>query len=172
MHGVPALSADFSYLPYFNPDAPRRGRLVWGILGTFDSLNPMIVKGIPVQQVRSYGYERGYVIESLMARGENEPFTLYGLLAKTVETDDARDFVTFRLDPSAHFSDGKVSHLVDFPVVQREDLDGIKLYLGEVGWVMVRASGTENVLRIYSETGKPETTSRVLTSVSSLVESL
>src|SRR6516165_10375286 len=72
----------------------------------------------------------------------------------------------------AHFSDGKVSHLVDFPVVQRENLDGIKLYLGEVGWVMVRASGTENVLRIYSETGKPETTSRVLTSVASLVETL
>src|SRR6516165_142324 len=72
----------------------------------------------------------------------------------------------------AHFSDGRVSHLVDFPVVQRENLDGIKLYLGEVGWVMVRASGTENVLRIYSETGKPETTSRVLTSVASLVETL
>jgi phosphomannomutase len=62
--------------------------------------------------------------------------------------------------------------LVDFPVVQRENLDGIKLYLGEVGWVMVRASGTENVLRIYSETGKPETTSRVLSSVASLVQNL
>src|SRR5436309_3412945 len=72
----------------------------------------------------------------------------------------------------AHFSDGKVSRLVDFPVVQRENLDGIKLYLGEVGWVMVRASGTENVLRIYSETGKPETTSRVLSSVASLVQNL
>src|SRR5437899_377072 len=72
----------------------------------------------------------------------------------------------------AHFSDGKVSRLADFPVVQRENLDGIKLYLGEVGWVMVRASGTENVLRIYSETGKPETTSRVLSSVASLVQNL
>jgi phosphomannomutase len=72
----------------------------------------------------------------------------------------------------AHFSDGKVSHLLDFPVVRRENLDGIKLYLGEVGWVMVRASGTENVLRIYSETGKPETTSRVLSSVAGLVQNL
>jgi peptide/nickel transport system substrate-binding protein len=49
---------------------------------------------------------RGYVIESLMARGYDEPFTLYGLLAQSVETDDARTFVTFTLNPAAHFSDG------------------------------------------------------------------
>jgi peptide/nickel transport system substrate-binding protein len=67
----------------------------------------MIVGGLAVQLIRSYGGERGYVVESLMARGEDEPFTLYGLLAKTVETNEARDFVTFRLDPSAHFSDGR-----------------------------------------------------------------
>jgi len=140
MHGVPALSADFSYLPYFNPDAPRRGRLVWGILGTFDSLNPMIVKGLPVQQVRSYGYERGYVIESLMARGENEPFTLYGLLAKTVETDDARDFVTFRLDPSAHFSDGK-------PVLAEDVL---------FSWELLRDHGRPNHRQYYSKVAKAE----------------
>ena len=107
MHGSPALPANFTHLPYFNPDAPKGGRLVWGVLGTFDSLNPMIVRGIAVQPVRSFSYERGYVIESLMARGENEPFTLYGLLAKTVETDDARSYVTFHLDERARFSDGK-----------------------------------------------------------------
>ena len=88
MHGTPAVPADFTHLPYFNPDPPKGGRLTWGILGTFDSLNPLIVRGIPVQQMRPYSAERGYVTESLMARGENEPFTLYGLIAKTVETDD------------------------------------------------------------------------------------
>jgi hypothetical protein len=67
MHGSPAVPADFTHLPYFNADAPKGGRLVWGLLGTFDSLNPMIVRGIPVQQIRSYGFERGYTIESLMA---------------------------------------------------------------------------------------------------------
>ena len=72
----------------------------------------------------------------------------------------------------SHFSDGRVNRVLDFAVVQRENLDGIKLYLGEVGWVMVRASGTENVLRIYSETGKRETTSRVLASVAGLVQEL
>ena len=72
----------------------------------------------------------------------------------------------------SHFSDGKLNRVLDFPVARRENMDGIKLYLGEAGWVMVRASGTENVLRIYSETGKPETTRRVLANVSDLVQSL
>ena len=100
MHGTPALPADFSHLPYVNPDAPKGGRLVQGILGTFDSLNPLIVRGLAVQQIR------GFVIESLLARGNDEPFTLYGLLADSVQTDDARTEVTFHLNPLARFSDG------------------------------------------------------------------
>ncbi len=63
-------------MPYVNPDAPKGGRLVQGVLGTFDSLNPMIVRGLPLPSIR------GYVIEGLMARGYDEPFTLYGLLAR------------------------------------------------------------------------------------------
>jgi alpha-D-glucose phosphate-specific phosphoglucomutase len=72
----------------------------------------------------------------------------------------------------SHFSDGRLKSLLDWPVTQREDLDGIKVYLGEIGWVMVRASGTENLLRVYSETSKPETTRRVLAAVSELVQNL
>ena len=98
MHGAPALPPDFSHMPYANPNAPRGGRLVWSVLGTFDSLNPLIVRGLAVQQIR------GFVVESLMARGNDEAFTLYGLLAKSVETDDARSYVTFHLDPRARFS--------------------------------------------------------------------
>ena len=52
MHGAPALPADFTHMPYANPDAPKGGRLVWGLLGTFDSLNPLIVRGLAVQQIR------------------------------------------------------------------------------------------------------------------------
>jgi peptide/nickel transport system substrate-binding protein len=100
MHGAPAMPGDFTVMPYANADAPKGGRLVQGVLGTFDSLNPFIVKGLPAQSLR------GYVIESLMARGYDEPFSLYGLLARTIETDDARSYVTFSLDPAARFSDG------------------------------------------------------------------
>ena len=140
MHGAPAIPADFTHLPYFNPDAPKGGRLVWGVLGTFDSLNPMIVRGVPVQQLRPYNFERGYVIESLMARGENEPFTLYGLIAKTVETNDDRTFVTFHLDPRARFSDGK-------PVTSEDVL---------FSWQLLRDHGRPNHRQYYSKVAKAE----------------
>jgi peptide/nickel transport system substrate-binding protein len=100
MHGEPALAEGFSAFRYVNPDAPKGGRFVRGVLGTFDSLNPFIVKGLAPPELR------GYVFESLMARGYDEPFTLYGLLARSVETDDERTYVTFDLDPKAAFADG------------------------------------------------------------------
>jgi peptide/nickel transport system substrate-binding protein len=101
MHGAPAMQPGFAAFPYVNPDAPKGGTLVQGALGTFDSLNPMIVRGSPAISTR------GYVVESLLTRGYDEPFTLYGLLAQSVETDAARSYVTFTLDPRARFSDGQ-----------------------------------------------------------------
>lgn len=140
MHGAPALPANFDHMPYANPDAPKGGRLVQGLLGTFDSLNPLIVKGLPVQQVRGYGFERGYVIESLMVRGDDEPFTLYGLLADSVETDDERSFVTFHIDPRARFSDGQP--------VRAEDV----LF----SWALLRDHGRPNHRQYYSKVAKAE----------------
>ena len=101
MHGAPAWGPDFTHPNYANPDAPKGGQLVQGVLGTFDSLNPFIVMGLPAVKIRSY------VVESLLARGYAEPFTLYGLLAETVETNAARSLVTFTINPAARFSDGK-----------------------------------------------------------------
>ncbi len=71
-----------------------------------------------------------------------------------------------------HFADSKVQRLLDWPVARREDLDGLKLYLSDIGWVMLRKSGTENMLRIYSETTRPETTQRVLDEIASAVRAL
>ena len=76
MHGTPKLQDGFSHFPYVNPDAPKRGQLKLGTVGTFDSLNPFIVKGVTPASIR------GFVYESLMARSADEPFTLYGLLAE------------------------------------------------------------------------------------------
>lgn len=101
MQGDPAWGANFTAPTYSNADAPKGGQLTQGVLGTFDSLNPFIVKGLPAANMRSY------VIESLLARGYDEPFTLYGLLADSVETDAARTYVTFTIHPAARFSDGK-----------------------------------------------------------------
>ena len=71
-----------------------------------------------------------------------------------------------------HFTNPKFGKLLEWQIVRREDLDGIKVYLGEVGWVMVRASGTEHMLRIYAETTRPETTRLVLEEVAQLVRGL
>ena len=134
MHGEPALPATFTHMPYANPDAPKGGRLAQGILGTFDSLNPFIVRGLAVQQIR------GLVVESLMARGNDEAFTLYGLLARSVETDEARSYVTFHLDPRARFSDGK-------PVTADDVL---------FSWALLRDKGRPNYRSYYSKVAKAE----------------
>ena len=127
-------------MPYANPDAPKGGRLVEGVLGTFDSLNPLIVRGVAVQQVRGLPFERGLVLESLLVRGNDEPFTLYGLLAKSVETDDDRSYVTFHLDPRARFSDGQ-------PVLADDVL---------FTWALLRDKGRPNHRQYYSKVTKAE----------------
>jgi phosphomannomutase len=71
-----------------------------------------------------------------------------------------------------YFSRDGITRLLDWPVASREKMDGIKLYLGDTGWVMVRASGTEPMLRIYSETTHPETTRRILDDISAMVRAL
>ncbi len=101
MHGEPALPPGFDHLPYVNPQAPKGGELNLAYLGAFDSLNPYNVKALSTAQGLI-----GNVYQSLMARSADEPFTLYGLIAKSIETDPERDRVVFHLDPAARFSDG------------------------------------------------------------------
>jgi peptide/nickel transport system substrate-binding protein len=134
MHGEPALPEGFTRLRYANPDAPKGGRFTQGLLGTFDSVNPFTVKGLAPSQIR------GYVIESLMARGYDEPFTLYGLLAHTVETDADRTYVTFTLDPAARFSDGK-------PVTAADVI---------FSWQLLRDRGRPNFRTYYIKVAKAE----------------
>jgi len=65
----------------------------------------------------------------------------------------------------AWFSNGDANKILEWPVVRNETIDGVKLYLGEIGWVMVRASGTENLLRVYAETSQRQVTRNVLSAV-------
>jgi peptide/nickel transport system substrate-binding protein len=134
MHGEPALPENFFAFRYVDAAAPKGGRLQQGVLGTFDSLNPLVVKGIAAQSLR------GYVYESLMARGYDEPFTLYGLLARSVETDAARSFVEFTLDPAAAFSDGT-------PVTADDVV---------FSWRLLRDKGRPNFRTYYAKVGQAE----------------
>jgi peptide/nickel transport system substrate-binding protein len=101
MHGEPALPPEFTHLPYANPQAPKGGVLRIATTGSFDSTNPFIVMGQPVNGVRSYTFE------SLLGRNADEAFSLYGLLAQTIDVSPDFASVTFRLRPEARFSDGK-----------------------------------------------------------------
>ncbi len=100
MVGEPALPPGFAHLPYVNPDAPQGGRVVTAEVGTFDSLNPYIVKGTVPWEIPLL------ITETLMGRSLDEPFTLYPLLAESVETAPDRSWVEFHLNPEARFSDG------------------------------------------------------------------
>ncbi|WP_425466828.1 extracellular solute-binding protein [Roseovarius arcticus] len=100
MYGDPALPRGYSSLPYANPDAPKGGSITSANVGGFDSLNPFATKGTPPWQLRYLAYE------SLLGRSWDEPFTLYGLLAETLETDESREWVEFTLNSAAAFSDG------------------------------------------------------------------
>jgi peptide/nickel transport system substrate-binding protein len=146
MHGEPALAEDFRFTPYVNPDAPKGGRLIEGVLGGFDSVNPFIVKGLVAQGIRSPfvtpagNIISGYVVESLMTRGYDEPFTLYGLIARSVETDAARSYVTFTLDPRACFSDG-------MPVAPQDVV---------FSWQLLRDRGRPNHHFYYGKVAKAE----------------
>jgi peptide/nickel transport system substrate-binding protein len=134
MHGDAAWAVDFRAPTYSNPDAPKGGRLTQGVLGTFDTLNPFVVKGIPAANIRAY------TVESLLARGYDEPFTLYALLAKGVETDAARTWVTFTIDPRARFADGT-------PVTPDDVI---------FSWELLRDKGRPNYRIYYAKAKKAE----------------
>jgi len=107
MYGEPELPPDFVSLPYANPDAPKGGRIVQGEVGSFDSLNPFILKGSVPWQLRFLA------VESLLGRSYDEPFTLYGVLAESVETAPDRSWVEFTLREEARFSDGSAVTVED-----------------------------------------------------------
>jgi len=107
MHGDVALPADFTHFPYANADAPKGGTLAMGVVGTFDSLNPFILKNMRTTAVGLFGDGENFVYESLMQRSRDEPFTLYPLLAEKVATDPKRTWVEFTLNAQAKWSDGQ-----------------------------------------------------------------
>ncbi|PRA83636.1 ABC transporter substrate-binding protein [Ochrobactrum sp. MYb29] len=109
MHGDVALPADFTHFPYANPDAPKGGALKMGVVGTFDSLNPFVLKSMRTTARGLFGdLDFGNLLyETLMQRSRDEPFTLYGLLAEKVAVDPERKWVEFTLNQKAKWSDGE-----------------------------------------------------------------
>ncbi len=105
MHGAPKYAEGFGHFDYVNPNAPQGGQLRLGVAGTFDSLHPFIVRGQAPQGLATGAFSLVY--ESLMARSWDEPFSLYGLIAESVEVPDDRTGIVFNLNPKARWQDGK-----------------------------------------------------------------
>lgn len=100
MHGDLKYGPDFTHFDYVNPNAPKGGELRLYGLGTFDTFNPFVIKGVP-----DAGSARIY--DSLLTSSADEPFSEYGLLAETVETPPDRSWVTFTLRKEARWHDGR-----------------------------------------------------------------
>ena len=108
MHGAPKYGADFKAFDYVNPEAPKGGTVRWATTGSFDSLNPFIVRGRAAP-----GAGVADLFESLMARAQDEPFSLYGLIAESIDTPPDRSWVEFRLRPEARWHDGSAITAAD-----------------------------------------------------------
>lgn len=100
MHGTPKYGPDFAHFDYVNPDAPKGGEIRLASRGTFDSMNPFILKGDAPSGL-------GLVYETLMESSEDEAFSKYGLIAESIEMPEDRSAVTFNLRPEARWHDGK-----------------------------------------------------------------
>jgi microcin C transport system substrate-binding protein len=100
MHGEPKYGPDFTHFDYLNPHAPKGGTLRLGAQGTFDSFNSFIAKGNSADGM-------GYLNESLMVHSGDEAFTMYGLIAESLEWPEDRSWVIFNLNPKARWHDGR-----------------------------------------------------------------
>lgn len=99
LHGDVKYGPDFKHFDYVNPNAPKGGTVRLATTGTFDSLNPFILKGVPAAG-------SGILFETLTTQSDDEPITEYGLLAETIEIPEDRSWVAFTLRKEARWHDG------------------------------------------------------------------
>jgi len=99
MHGDLRYPSDFTHFGYTNPDAPKGGSVRLSAVGSFDSLNPYILKGRKANSL-------GLVFDTLTESSGDEAFSRYGLVAVSMEVPEDRSWVIFNLRPEARFHDG------------------------------------------------------------------
>ncbi len=105
MHGEVKYGPDFQHLEYVNPDAPKGGTYHSHVIGSFDSLNPFIVKGSPAAGFTYLG--QNLIYEPLMTQTYDEPFSQYGIIAETIEIPEDNSWVAFNIRQEARWHDGR-----------------------------------------------------------------
>lgn len=141
MHGTPKYGPDFKHFEYVNPDAPKGGTLKLHALGTFDSLNPFIIKGTPAAGQLYLG--QSLIYDSLMDQSTDEPFSMYCLLCETVELPKDNSSITFNLRTNAKWHDGKPITADDviwsFNTFMEKGAPFFKAYYGDVKEVITES---------------------------------
>ncbi|MGC2856813.1 extracellular solute-binding protein [Novispirillum sp. DQ9] len=99
MHGEPKYGPGFEHFAYVNPQAPKGGQLRMFAVGSFDNLNPFILRG-------SAAVGSGLAYDALLTSSADEAFTEYGLIVESLEVPEDRSWVIFTLRPEARFHDG------------------------------------------------------------------
>ena len=90
---------DFKHFDYVNPEAPKGGMMRESAIGTFDTLNPFVIKGVPAAGI-------GAIFDTLTVASEDEPSSEYGLVAETIEVAPDKLSVLYTLRKEARFHDG------------------------------------------------------------------
>ena len=157
MHGEPKYGADFTHLEYVNPDAPKGGVLKNSVIGNFDSLNPFIIKGSPASGMAFLG--QSLIYDSLMEQSNDEAFSMYGLIAETIEYDsEDKSWVAFNLNPKAKWHDGKPVTPEDviwtFNTLIEKGAPFFKAYYGDV--TKVEATSPARVKFTFRDDGNAE----------------
>lgn len=157
MHGTPKYANDYSNFDYVNPDAPKGGALKNAAIGTYDSLNPFIIKGTPAAGLTFLGQNLLY--DSLMEQSYDEPFSMYGLLAQYIEYDtEDKSWVAFHLNPDAKFHDGKPVTSADviwtFNTLLEHGTPFFKAYYGDV--IKTEAITPHHVKFTFKDAGNAE----------------
>lgn len=100
MHGLPKYAASFKHYDFVNPNAPKKGKIVLGEIGSFDNLNPWILKGVAAKKIN-------LTRATLLGRSPEEPFTMYGVVAESIEFPENRAWIIFNIRPEAKWDNGK-----------------------------------------------------------------
>ncbi|HEY5789194.1 MAG TPA: extracellular solute-binding protein [Gammaproteobacteria bacterium] len=146
MHGTPKYAADFPHFDYANPRAPKGGAVRLADIGSFDSLNPFIIKGQSAEGL-------GATYDSLTTASADEPFTRYGLLAESMEIADDRSWITFALRPEARWHDGRPVTVDDviftFETIRRDGSPQLRFYYA--GIASIEQVGEREVKFTFSD---------------------
>jgi microcin C transport system substrate-binding protein len=138
MHGDLKYPENFQYFEYVNPNAPKGGKIKMPVVGTYNTLNPFVIKGTPPAGLSFYS-ER-LVYEQLMARSADEPFSLYGMIAKRAKMAPDRSWIIFILDPKAKWADER-------PIVIEDVI---------FSYMLLKEKGPPNLRLYYSKVEKVE----------------